>query len=128
MARVDARDVLDPNAKTNKRFMGKIIGYFEPTGPNAWDDYRYHPEEGKTIRVLSGLKIQMERRGADFRMRHQGRVIRVRWVPSDKDGDELIGASSKTLREHFFDLGYVESFLDDQGIGAAAVIARKLNK
>jgi hypothetical protein len=36
---IDARDVLDPNAKTATAFAACIVGHFVRSGPDAWDDY-----------------------------------------------------------------------------------------
>ena len=123
--RVDARDVLDANAKTRRAFRGRIIGHFRRTGPNAWDDYEYvSDDDGSEIDVLPGLYVQMERVGADLRMRSHGRVIRVRWIPQDKDLRRTESNAPSALRQWFVER-FVETF-EDSSLGGAAVIARKL--
>ena len=46
MTRVDARDVLDPDGKTRRPFVGQVLGFYRPTGPNAWDDYVFVADPG----------------------------------------------------------------------------------
>ena len=125
MSRVDARDVLDPDAKTARAFRGRIVGAYRRVGPNAWDDYRFVSEDGGVIDVLPGLKIQLERHGARFRMRRQGRVIRVEWEPGPEEMERL-GSGDVTARRKAFLARYVEAFDEAQG-QAAATIARKLD-
>jgi hypothetical protein len=124
-SRVDARDVLDPDAKTARAFSGRIVGHFRPTGPNAWDDYEFVMQDEGTIEVLPGLKIQLERHGARFRMRRQGRVIRVEWEPDEADRGRVGSSDIKALRA-FFLASYVVSFDEAPGHGLGAVVARKL--
>jgi len=122
--RIDARDVLDANAITRRAFRGRIVGHFARTGPNAWDDYAYVPEEGDDVAVYPGIRVQLERLGADFRMRRAGRVFRVRWLPDADDRAQLGGTAPSELRARFV-ARYLE--LPDKGvIGAAGVIASKL--
>jgi hypothetical protein len=124
--RVDARDVLDANAKTARHFRGKILGHFRRTGPNAWDDYEYVSDPEGEIDVLPGLKVQLEKRGADFRMRHEGRVIRVSWIPDQQQQIELQGASIKELRQRFV-ADCVTAFDEQPPLGPAALIVSKLD-
>lgn len=126
MSRVDARDVLDPDAKTARAFRGRIVGAYRRAGPNAWDDYRFVSEDGGVIDVLPGLKIQLERHGARFRMRRQGRVIRVEWEPGTEDMKRLASDDVIARREAFL-ARYVEAFDEAQG-QAVATIARKLER
>jgi len=124
--RVDARDVLDSNAKTRRSFLGKIVGHYRPTGPNAWDDYEFINKEEGEIDVFSGLKIQLELRGCRFRMRQQGRVIRVQWLPDSRDEATLSGASPRE-RHLFFIARCIEQFDEADG-QATAHIAHLLRK
>jgi hypothetical protein len=79
--RVDARDVLDANAVTSRSFTGRVVGSYRRTGPNAWDDYVLVEEHGGTLEVHAGTHVQVEAEGAVFRMRRQGQVLVVSWVP-----------------------------------------------
>lgn len=124
--RVDARDVLDPDAKTARAFSGRVVGHYRPVGPNAWDDYEFVPEDGGVIQVLPALKIQLERRGARFRMRKEGKVIRVEWEPTEGDRRELARDDIRERRRLFLE-EYIESFDEAQG-QVVATIARKLDR
>jgi hypothetical protein len=123
--RVDARDVLDPNGRTRTPFTGRIVGHYRPTGPNAWDDYELVRREEGTIRVLGGIKVQLERHGATFRMRRDGRVVRVRWEPTAAELAEAGSATPRSLRRLFL-ARYIADFGEEAGRGAAAVVASKL--
>ena len=123
--RVDARDVLDPNAKTLRSFRAQVVGYFRRMGPNSWDDYKLVMKEGAVIEVNPKLRIQLEKHGVDLRMRKDGRVVRVRWIPDDDEAEELKRASPDERREAFCER-YLEVFANARGAGAAAVIASKL--
>jgi len=154
--RVKASDVLDPNAVTAMELEGRIIGRFQPSGPNRWDDFERAPrEEGPEIGVKAGEKIQVEPLGADpeirFRVREGREVVIVRWAPSDEDRAALEtgkwgvreSEQASTL-ERVFGLGpkddprddMLEYFLDvktdpfesDAGLGAAAILAQKLKR
>lgn len=122
---VDARDVLDADARTIRNFEGEIIGHYQRTGPNSWDDYKYVSQPEGAIKVYAGLRIQLERHGPVFRMRSKGRVVRVRWQPS-ADERQRIGESPRALRAALLS-GYVAPFDEAAGLGAAAVIASKLD-
>ena len=124
MARVDARDVLDPDGRTARAFRGRIVGHYRRVGPDAWDDYRFVAEDGGEIDVLPGLKIQVERHGARFRMRRQGRVIRVEWSPSAADLDRM-PEDNTTARRALFMAEHVQHF-DEASGQPMAVIASKL--
>ena len=118
--RIDARDVLDANAKTAMNFRARIVGYFRRTGPNTWDDYVFQPaENGETVDVLADVPIQVESEGAEFRMRRHGEVKRLVWHPAD---GETPGPNTRAR----FLVKCVRAFSEDQGIGPAAVIASKL--
>lgn len=122
MGLVDARDVLDPDGKTLRSFQGRVVGHYERTGANSWDPYKFVRQDGGAIEVLPGLKIQLERSGARFRMRKQGKVIRVEWVPSG----EAAGESPMARRARFLQR-YVETFDEAAGM-ATGFLASKLLK
>ena len=118
--RIDARDVLDANARTAASFRARIVGHFRRTGPNTWDDYVFQPvENGETVDVFADVPIQVESEGAKFRMRRQGEVVRLVWHPADGE------TSGPDARARFL-AKCVRAFSEDQGIGPAAVIASKL--
>ena len=122
MARdVDARDVLDPDAMTRRHFRARVVGHWRRLGPNSWDKYRYTSQKGDEVEVLPGLKVRVERHGAMVRMRRQGQVVRVEWIPEGVPG----GASPREVRQHFIDR-YLAPFNEDAGRGVTAVIADKL--
>lgn len=123
--RVDARDVLDPNAKTLRAFRAQVVGHFRRTGPNSWDDYKLVREEGEVLTVNPKLRVQLESYGVELRMRKDGRVVRVRWLPSEEEEPTSRKLSPDALREHFCSR-YLEVFASARGQGAAAVIAQKL--
>ncbi len=122
--RVDARDVLDPNARTRRAFQGRIVGRFRRGGPNTWDDYIYEAEDGGPIDVLPGVPVQLERRGAEFRQRRRGQVVRVAWLAPPEVLAE-VGTDARALRRRFL-AECVESFAEEAGQGPAAMIVRKL--
>jgi hypothetical protein len=124
--RVDARDVLDPDARTRDDFRGRILGHFKRTGPNAWDDYRFVSEDGGEVEVLPGLKVQLEKFGAQVRMRREGRVVRVEWVPDAGEAGELRQASPEDRRRIFIER-YLEAFDEAGGRSMAGYIAGKLD-
>ncbi len=125
--RVDARDVLDPDAETRRPFRARVLGHFKPTGPNAWDDYVFaSTREGEELEVLPGLPVQLERRGAQLRLRRGGRVLRLEWIPDEAELAALAEADSPSARRQRFVEGYLVSFREAAGQGAAAVIAAKL--
>ena len=119
--RIDARDVLDPNAKTAREFRARIVGHFVRSGPDAWDDYLFQPAgAGETIEVMADVPVQVEPEGAVFRMRWRGEVLRLQWQPPDAEGDAESDARARFLAE------CVRPWGEDPGRGAAAVIAEKL--
>lgn len=125
--RVDARDVLDTNAKTKRTFRARIIGHFRRSGPNAWDDYQYvSDDEAVEIEVSPTLDVQVEAWGVELRFRRLGRVVRLRWLPDAEDEPLIRGLSPQKLREYFLG-NYLETFDEALGMGAAAVIASKLS-
>lgn len=120
--KIDARDVLDPDGKTRRGFVGRIVGHFRPTGSNSWDPYEFVLQDGGTLDVLPGLKIQLETRGPRFRMRRQGQVIRVEWVPAAGEDD----GTSRQRRQRFVEQ-YIETFDEAPGKGAG-YLAGKLRR
>jgi len=122
--RVDARDVLDPNARTRSAFRGRVVGRFRRVGPDKWDDYEYVAEPGGDVDVLPGLAIQVERHGAEFRMRRRGDVVRVAWTPAEDVARASVG-DKLALRARFL-RDCVEGFAEGAGQGAGAAIVRKL--
>ncbi len=118
---VDARDVLDANAITHRRFRGRVLGRFRRTGPNSWDPYRFVPEREREIEVNPGIRIQVEPVGVVFRMRSEGQVLRVEWLPTVV---EQIGLGDDP-RPRFMQT-CVTARLNPPGRGFKAVIAKKL--
>lgn len=117
---IDARDVLDANARTAVNFRARVVGHFRRKGPNSWDSYVFEAiENGETVDVLAAVQIQVESEGAAFRMRRHGEVERLVWHPAD---GETPGPDTRAR----FLAECVRAFSEDQGIGAAAVIASKL--
>ncbi len=95
-------------------------------GPNAWDPYRFRSEQGGELEVLPGLKVQTERHGARLRMRKEGRVVRVEWIPEADDWGQMgRSASPREIREYFL-ATYLEIFDEDKGKGLTAVLASKI--
>jgi hypothetical protein len=126
--RISAYDVLDANGRTRRGFRARIVGHFRPTGADPWNDYEYVSGDEGELDVLPDLPVQVEPTGAQLRLRIKGgRVARVIFMPGERDrahlGDE---APPSALRRHLL-AEYVAGFAEDAGIGAAAVIARKLN-
>ncbi len=126
--KVDARDVLDANAKVRRAFRGRVVGAFRRTGPNGWDPYelvRYEDEAQRPVDVHAGVRVQVEDVGTELRLRSDGRVLVVAWEPSDGEREMLHGADPAARRAHFL-REIVEPFAELPGMGAAAVIAREL--
>jgi len=122
---IDARDVLDPNAKTRRSFKGHLVGRFKKTGPNSWDDYQVVAEDGGPIDVFPSVKVHVEERGAKFRMRSRGEVLLVQWIPSDEEMAAL--GEDPDLRQPFLET-CVDSFGYKKGIGVTAYIAKTLRR
>ena len=125
--RVKASDVLDANAVVKRAFRGKVIGHFRRVGPNRWDDYVFVRDDQGELDVLPGIRIQLERQGAEFRMRSSGRVVRVRWE-SSLAGESVPDASSPRRERDAFVAHYLEAFDEAPGLGAAAFVARNLTR
>ena len=122
---IDARNVLDPNAKTKRSFKGHVVGRFERTGPNSWDDYQVVAEDGGPVDVFPSVKIHIEPRGAKFRMRSRGEVVLVQWVPSEDERAAL--GEDANLRAAFLET-CVDAFGHKAGMGVTAYIAKTLRK
>ena len=146
MERVKSADVLDPNHEASRPFRGRVVGHFERTGPNSWDDYRFvrgsidcvqstagEGSEGdevhaaSSLSVLPGVPLQLESRGTEIRMRSQGRVVRVCWVAEPSD-IAAMGADvrARSIRRYFIE-HYLVPLEPTAGLGATAVMVRKLN-
>lgn len=122
--RIDARDVLDPNAKTAAGFSALIVGHFVRSGPDVWDDYLFMPADpaaSDTVAVMADVPVQVEADGAVFRMRWRGEVLRLQWQPPDVGAEAADDARTRFLAE------CVRPWGEDPGRGAAAVIAEKLS-
>lgn len=137
MELVKSADVLDPTHEAKRAYRGEILGCFERTGANPWDDYRYVKVRASgddagmpsgVISVLPGVPLQLETRGPEVRMRSGGRVVRVRWLP-ELDDREVLGsdAEPRAVRQYF-----VEQYLVDRAavaaLGATAVIVNKIRQ
>ena len=122
--RIDARDVLDANAKTALGFSARILGRFVRSGPDAWDDYVLQPVAGdaeESIEVMAEVPVQVESHGARFRMRRHGEVLRLEWRPAEAEHP------ANADRRALFMAECMRPWEEDPGIGAAAVIAEKLS-
>lgn len=131
---VKSADVLDPTHEATRPYRASVIGYFERIGPNAWDDYRFfksstEPGTGPSIiDVLPGVPLQLEARGPEVRMRSEGRVIRVRWLPNAADHDRLGRDPEPRALRQFFIQNYLAAHGSEAGLGVSAVVAMKLNQ
>ena len=123
--RVDARDVLDPNARTRRTVPGTIVGEFRRAGADPWDDYEFHSNPPTPTEVRPGLEIQLEPRSVQFRLRREGKVLRIAWEPSDEERERAGSEAPSALRRVFLE-EYAESYQEQAGRGEAAVIVRKL--
>jgi len=120
--RIDARDVLDANAKTTEAFSARVVGRFVRSGPDVWDDYVFEVcDATETVAVMADVPVQVEAEGARFRMRRQGEVLRLQWLPNPASGD-----ADPPDRTQFL-ATCVRPWGDAPGRGAAAVIAEKLS-
>ncbi len=113
---IDSRDVLDADYRVTAAFTGRIVGHFRPLGADAWSDYEYVAEDEGTIEVRAGIAVQREAGLPAIRMRWHGRVIRV--ACGEADGDEAA--------RNAFLVAHLAPCAGAGGLGAAAVIARKL--
>lgn len=147
-------DVLDPNLITKVDLRGKVVGWFDATGPNRWDDYEFNRDaSGEVIEVPSGTTIQLEPLGADpelrFRYRAGRKVAILSWLKTDEDNESLVSgkwgiqeSEQATVLEKIFGTGpkddprddYLEYFLANKvgpleetpGMGYAAMLVKKL--
>jgi hypothetical protein len=122
--RVDSRDVLDPNARSKAAFQARIVGRFQRSGPNIWDDYLFVAEEGGMIRVPAGLKLYIEPETTRVRVRRKGRVFVVEWQPRSDEQEEI--EKNRIDRRVFFVERYLSDFASPPGWGLAAVVAKKI--
>ncbi len=124
---VPSRDVLDATHEIVKPLKSSKIGYFRRIGPNAWDDYLYVEEAGGELELLPGVPVQLESRGAELRVRSEGRVARVRW-----EADAELAASFDELTPKDRRARFVSTYLRELGaesvLGAGGVIARTLTE
>jgi hypothetical protein len=118
--RVKASDVLDANAVVRRRFDAKILGRFQRAGPNRWDDYVFVEDDQGEMEVLPGVRVQLEDRGCELRIRSRGRVLRVRAI---KTG---LGRITTRERRDRFVTEYLDSFDESPGLGGAAFVAKTL--
>jgi hypothetical protein len=125
--RVKANDVLDVNARVQRTFLGRKLGYFRRTGPNKWDDYAFVADGGEMIEVLPGTEIYLEPSALVFRMRVQGRVVRLTFEPTDEERRETEALQGGGRRAYFHEK-YLAEHQQEQGIGETAFIAKKLNE
>lgn len=123
--RVDSRSVFQPNAKTRKSFRGRVIGCYQRTGPNAWDDYQLVTADGGPLDMFPAVRIQVEPTGARFRMRKGGKVMVVEWAPThDEQADIGEGEEPRAAFLHHC----VENFRNKGGMGVTAFIAKTLGR
>lgn len=122
--RVDSRDVLDPNARTARTLRGRVVGIFRRTGPNSWDPYELAPADGPELEVMPRIKVQLDDEAPELRLRHEGRVVLLRWLP-DQAAQRRIeaGEDARTLLAGL----HLRDFHSAPGLGAAAVIANQLS-
>ena len=119
----DTRSVLRPNARTSRAFAGHVIGHFRRTGPNSWDDYELVPHEDDATEIYASTEIQVEPDRSRFRIRARNQVLMVQWVPTDEEQARIAaGADIHAL----FRETCIHPYASAGGVGAAAVIARKL--
>lgn len=152
---VKSADVIDENVETKRFIRGEIIGRFQPTGPNRWDDWELTRDDiGGSVEIPSGNRLFLEPLGAAeeirFRWREgRGSVLRLKWLPTEEDLEALETGKwgvqeeeQATLIEKIFRLGpkndprddMLEYFLDvlsspytpDPGIGWEAALVKKL--
>jgi hypothetical protein len=147
-------DVLDPNMMTKVDLRGTVVGWFDKTGPNRWDDYEFNRDSSKeVIDIPAGSSIQLEPLGADpelrFRYRDGRKVAMLAWLKTDEDNAALVSgqwgiqeSEQATVLEKIFGTGpkddprddYLEYFLankvspldEESGIGFAAMLVKKL--
>jgi hypothetical protein len=145
MERVKSNDVLDPTHVARRPFRGKVIGYFRRIGPNAWDDYQFirsaasdatqvaaasDKSHGSDLpqsqEILPQVPLQLESHRAEVRVRSNGRVVRVRWLPDLKD-EATLGADAEPGETRRY---FIETCLLPLGaeavLGATAVMVKKL--
>lgn len=148
MERVKSSDVLDVSHEVLAPFRARVLGVFRRVGPNAWDDYEFIkqiatsdtgavPADGAsfpTLDVLAMIPVQLEGRGVEVRLRSDGKVLRVRFLPGDADVQELSRRAmcafeprlhGRLLRQYFLER-YLRPVGEGSLKGASAVIVGKL--
>ncbi len=95
-------------------------------GPNPWDDYELVPTKEQPLRVAAGIEIQVEDRGARFRVRRRGQVFLAEWTPS-ADERAAITSAGGDIHQAFL-RNCVADYASSPGVGLAAVITRKLRR
>lgn len=152
--RYKSSDVLDPNLVTKVDLRGTVVGWFDSTGPNRWDDFEFNRDSsGEVIEVPFGSTIQLEPLGADpelrFRYRDGRKVAMLSWLKTDEDNESLVSgkwgiqeSEQATVLEKVFGTGpkdnprddYLEYFLatkvnpleETPGMGYTAMLVKKL--
>jgi hypothetical protein len=125
--RIDSRDVMDANAHTTRTFRATLLGHYRRTGANPWDDYEWVDDPPESVEVAPGIAVQLEPRGAEIRLRRQGKVFRARWEPEPETATALGDASPEESRA-FFCAHCLRVQGSPPGMGAVAVIASKLSR
>ena len=126
-ARVDSRTVFQPNARTKCSFSGHIVGHYRRVGPNSWDHYDLLSEDGGSTNIYPAIKVQVETEGARFRMRKNGKVVVVEWTPTPEEKSAFGEHENENPRAAFLKR-CIGSFKNKGGMGAAAFIAKSLNR
>lgn len=114
---IDSRDVLDADHRTTADFAAWIVGHFQPLGADPWSDFTFVAADEGDITVLTGIEVQLEKQMPAIRMRWHGKVIRAAWAQGEIDA----AARADFIAAHLTPMQATG------GIGAAAVIARKLS-
>ncbi len=126
--RVKSSDVLDTTHLVARPIPARVVGYFRRTGPNSWDDYVYVDEPGEALEVLPGVPVQLEARGPDVRLRRQGRVVRVHFEPDASSMAKLADDPSPRRIRRYFVETFLTAHTEDAGLGATAVVVKKLSE
>ncbi len=113
-------NVMRTNAMTRRAFRARHIGSFERVGPNSWDSYRLIGGSGAIVNVAAGIEVQLEARGARFRIRERGSVRLFEWVPEGAAPSDA-GEARATFKAEF-----VTDHRHRSGLGVRAAIAKRL--
>lgn len=120
MERVRSAEVLVTTHTTRCGVAGKIVGYFRRLGPNPWDDYRFVKEDGGALELGAGVPVMLEAQGPLFRVRSQGRVVRVRYAHQP-------GATARELRARLLEQ-VLAPIVSPMLLGVAGMVVKKLNE